>query len=138
MPYAQKPAPPSETAGLCCDSELHMLRESAGNHIALLLGCEGVEAHGIAGYANGKLRIFIGIGSRVFQHFAAHNVYVQVLAAFYFRAHIAVYDHFSVGHIAQVAQGNGLVGGEMLVLAAQAACLPGFTDWDFTMFEEKA
>ena len=46
--------------------ELHIFSKGAGDHVALLLGGERVEAHGVAGHADGELRVFFRVGDGFF------------------------------------------------------------------------
>ena len=73
--------------GLYCtpfqsDRELHGLSEGTGNNILLLFFGQGVKTYGVARYTDGQLRIFFRVFHRVEQHFAVHDVHVQVLTTF--------------------------------------------------------
>ena len=101
--------------------ELHIFSKGAGDHVALLLGGERVEAHGVAGHADGELRVFFRVGDGFFQGFAGHHVYIQVLAAFHLRAVAEINRNFAVRHFAQLRQRQHGVGFEIVAVGAQAA-----------------
>ncbi|ABU77688.1 hypothetical protein ESA_02442 [Cronobacter sakazakii ATCC BAA-894] len=61
---------------------LHCLSESTGDDVLLLFFRQRVETHRVTRHTNGQLRVFLRMLHRIQQHFAVHDVHVQVLTAF--------------------------------------------------------
>jgi hypothetical protein len=107
---------------MTAEALLQALGEGTGDHVTLLFRGQGVETHGVAGDADGQLRVLFRVGDGVFQGLAAQHVDVQVLTTLRPRARSGPAVHgIRTGPGQKVA--DFLIGGEAVALGADAASL---------------
>lgn len=71
--------------------------DGAGDNIKLLFASELDEVHGVARYANGELRIFLGVFHCIVEQVAVEDVHIEVLTTV--GSEVAVHEIDEVFHL---------------------------------------